>query len=56
MRRPFFGRRRKEPCEAHDRKRISIAGRILMLIGLLTVTWFLITYVLMPVLAMMTVS
>ena len=37
-------------------RRIPFAGKILMLIGALTVLYFLIPYVLIPVLAMMTVA
>ena len=47
--------RRKEP--PHERRRrMPLIGLILMTIGLLTVLYFLITYVLMPVLAMMTTA
>ena len=35
---------------------IPFVAKILMIIGLITVLYFLITYVLMPVLAMLTVS
>ena len=47
--------RRKEPNGEH-RPRIPLPGMILMGIGLLTVLYFFITYVLMPILAMLTVS
>lgn len=51
--------RRKEKRYEHDRgqrQRIPLFAVILMIIGGLTVLYFLITYVLMPILAMMTVS
>lgn len=54
----LFGRfRRREPH--HDphreqRRRIPLAGLILMVIGLLTVLYFAVTYVLMPILAGLT--
>lgn len=38
------------------RHRIPLISIILMIIGLLTVIYFLITYALMPLLAMMTVT
>ena len=38
------------------RRRIPLAALILMIIGLLTVIYFLITYALMPLLAMITVT
>ena len=38
------------------RRRIPLIAMILMIIGLLTVIYFLITYALMPLLALMTVS
>lgn len=38
------------------RRRIPLFAMILMIIGLLTVLYFLITYALMPLLAMMTVT
>ena len=38
------------------RRRIPLFAMILMIIGLLTVLYFLITYALMPLLALMTVS
>ncbi len=41
----------------HDkRRRIPVFAMILMIIGLLTVIYFLITYALMPLLALMTVT
>ena len=48
-----------DPRKGEERervRRIPFAGKILMLIGALTVLYFLITYVLIPVLAMMTVA
>ena len=48
-----------DPRKGEERERvhrIPFAGKILMLIGALTVLYFLITYVLIPVLAMMTVA
>ena len=54
----FFGRfRRREPHhEPHrePRRRIPLIALILMVIGLLTVLYFAITYVLMPILASLT--
>ena len=50
-------RKHPEPHPEHReprRRAVSFTGRILMLIGLLTVLYLLITYVLMPVLAMLT--
>lgn len=44
----------KERCHDHKR-RIPLFALFLMIIGLLTVIYFLITYALMPLLAMMTV-
>ena len=44
-----------ERCH-EKRRRIPLVAMILMIIGLLTVIYFLITYALMPLLAMMTVS
>ena len=52
MKNPF--RRRQPKCEG--RNRIHPAGIILMGIGLITVLYLFITYVLMPILSMMTVS
>ena len=46
----------REPLERRERNRIPLIGRLLMLIGLLTVLYLLITYVLMPILALLTVS
>ena len=41
----------------HEKKRrIPLVAMILMIIGLLTVLYFLITYALMPLLALMTVT
>ena len=42
--------------ERHDRKRLSLVGRIFMIIGILTVIYLFITEVLMRVLAYFTVS
>ena len=53
MIRPHDPGTRRERDRAH---RIPFAGKILMLIGAMTVLYFLITYVLIPVLAMMTVA
>ncbi len=39
-----------------ERRRIPVIGMILMGIGLITVLYFLITYALMPLLAMLTPS
>ncbi len=44
-----------ERCR-EKRRRIPLIAMILMIIGLLTVIYFLITYALMPLLAMMTVA
>lgn len=44
-----------ERCR-EKRRRIPLIAMILMIIGLLTVIYFLITYALMPLLALMTVS
>ena len=46
------------PGERHHegRHRFPLFAIILMIIGLLTVIYFMITYALMPLLAMMTVS
>ena len=52
MRNPFRG---SEPPKK-EKQRIHPVGMILMGIGLITVLYFMITYVLMPILAMMTVS
>ena len=49
----------KNKSEEHcyeKRRRIPLVALILMIIGLLTVIYFLITYALMPLLALMTVS
>ena len=43
-----------ETDSRHRHHRIPLISRILMLIGLLTVLYFLITYGLIPVLAMLT--
>ncbi len=45
----------KDP-RRNRRHQMPLIAVILMCIGLLTVLYFLITYVLMPILAMMTVS
>lgn len=45
----------EERCH-EKRRRIPLVAMILMIIGLLTVIYFLITYALMPLLAMMTVT
>lgn len=54
----LFGRfRRREPhhdSRREPRRRIPLPGLILMGIGLLTILYFAITYVLMPVLAGLT--
>ena len=44
-----------ERCRG-KRRRIPLIAMILMIIGLLTVIYFLITYALMPLLALMTVT
>lgn len=55
----FFGRFRRreepphEPFSGH-RRRIPLIGLILMAIGLLTVLYLFITYILMPILASLT--
>lgn len=49
-----FFRRQRPPREGH--RRFSPAVIFFMSIGILTVLYFLITYGLMPLLAMMTVS
>ena len=51
-------RRRKgeERPPRRERARIPLGAKLLMLIGLLTVIYFFITYALIPLLAMMTVS
>lgn len=50
----FFGRfRRKEP-HREPHRRIPFIALILMVIGFLTVLYFAITYVLMPILAGLT--
>ena len=51
----FFGRRREHgPHSGPERRRIPLIYAVLMLIGLLTVLYFLIVYGLIPVLAMLT--
>ena len=52
MRRPFS----HHDHHAEERRRIPVIGMILMGIGLITVVHFLITYALMPLLAMLTPS
>ena len=52
MRKPFS----HHEHHGEERCRIPVIGWILMGIGLLTVLYFLITYALMPLLAMLTVS
>lgn len=47
--------RRKEP-HGEGQRRIPPAALILMGIGLMTVIYFMITYVLIPILAMMTTT
>lgn len=54
MIRRFFHRRPPE-CEKRY-PRIPFIGKLLMLVGLAAVLYLFITYVLMPVLAMLTVS
>jgi len=48
--------RNREPAYREGRPRIPAIAMILMVIGAMTVLYLLITYVLMPVLAMLTVS
>ncbi len=52
MRRPFS----HHEHHGDERRRIPVIGMILMGIGLITVLYFLITYALMPLLAMLTPS
>ena len=55
--RPFFKRRPPhEPPERERRHRMSFISLFFMLIGILTVLYFLITYGLIPLLAMMTAA
>lgn len=49
-------REHHEPHDGGRRRHTSLAARIFMLIGIITVLYLLITYGLMPLLAMMTVS
>lgn len=51
-------RRKRPPFEGGrpERRRIPLIGKLLMLIGLVTVIYLMITYVIIPVLAMLTVS
>lgn len=54
VRKPF----RPHPDEHREerRHRIPFIAKVFMLIGMITVLYFLITYAVMPVLAMLTVS
>ena len=54
MRRPVLGHEKPEKQER--RWRLPLYCWILMAIGFMTVLYFLITYLLMPLLAMLTVS
>lgn len=51
-----FIRRKHEhgPCPGPERRRIPLICVIMMLIGILTVLYFLVVYGLIPVLAMLT--
>ena len=55
MRRWFYHGEHHNP-ERAEYPRISIVGRVFMVIGVITVLYLLITYVLMPILAMLTIS
>ena len=50
----FFERFRRREPRREPRRRIPLVALVLMVIGLLTVLYFAITYVLMPVLAGLT--
>ncbi len=50
----FFERFRRREPHREPRRRIPLVAMILMVIGLLTVLYFAITYLLMPVLASLT--
>lgn len=52
----MFKKPEEKGTRCRQRRRIPIIAIILMGIGLITVLYLLITYVLMPVLAMLTVS
>ena len=56
MRRPFRPKPDPEEYRREKRHRIPIIAKVFMLIGMITVLYFLITYAVMPVLAMLTVS
>lgn len=45
-----------EPCNREKRPRLPLICIVFMLIGILTVLYFLITYGLIPLLAMMTTA
>ena len=54
VRKPF--RPNHDEYREERRHRIPFAAKVFMLIGMITVLYFLITYAVMPVLAMLTVS
>lgn len=56
MRRPFRPDKDPEEFRRERRHRIPFIAKVFMLIGMITVLYFLITYAIMPVLAMLTVS
>jgi len=45
-----------EPCEKEKRRRMSFISMFFMMVGILTVLYFLIVYGLIPLLAMMTTA
>ena len=56
MRRPFRPKPDPEEYRRERQHRIPFIAKVFMLIGMITVLYFLITYAVMPVLAMLTVS